>query len=105
MYQRRQARVARVVHGPWLHEHKPGLHTLPDGGHVLATDTTLTFTDAAGKITGTKPNGGPMIYLTGVPLSAADEFKALDDAWEGKIGVGPVPTGRPRFVRGQEQRR
>ncbi len=99
MYQRRQAQVARVVHGPWTHEYTPGLHTLPDGsGHVLANETTLTFTDAAGKITGTKPNGGPMIYLTGTPLSAADEFKALDDAWEGKIGEGPVPTNRPRFV-------
>ena len=98
MYQRRQARVARIVHGPWVHEHTPGLHALPDGGHVLATDTTLTFTDAVGKITGTRPNGGPMIYLTGAPLSAANEFKALDDAWEGRIGEGPVPTDRPRFV-------
>ena len=52
MYQRRQARVARVVHGPWQHEYTPGLHTLPDsGGHVLATETALTFTDATGKIT------------------------------------------------------
>jgi hypothetical protein len=98
MYQRRQARVARVVHGPWLHEHKPGLLTLPDGGHVLATETTLTFTDAAGKITSTRPNGGPMIYLTGAPLSAADTFTALDDAWDGKIGEGPVPTERPKLV-------
>jgi integrase len=98
MYQRRQARVARVVHGPWIHEHVPGLHTLPDGGHVLATETTLTFTDAAGKITSTKPNGGPAIYLTGAPLSAAQTFKTLDDAWEGKIGAGPVDIERPKLV-------
>src|SRR5262245_2224589 len=58
MYQRQQSRVARVVHGPWLHEFEPGLHALPDGGHVLATDTMLSFTDAAGKLASTKPNGG-----------------------------------------------
>ena len=98
MYQRRQARVASVVHGPWLHEQAPGLHTLPEGGHVLATETTLTFTDAAGKITSTRPNGGPAIYLTGAPLSAAQTFKALDDAWDGKIGEGPIETDRPKFV-------
>jgi hypothetical protein len=34
----------------------------------MATDTVLTFTDAAGKITGTRPNGGPAIYLTGDQL-------------------------------------
>ena len=90
MYQRRQARVARVVHGPWIHERAPGLHTLPEGGHVLATETTLTFTDAAGKITGTRPNGGPAIYLTGTELPADRQFKVLDDAWDGKIGAGPV---------------
>src|SRR5579872_6208141 len=50
MYQRRQARVANVVHGPWNHEYTPGLHTLPDGGHVMATETTLTFTDKGGQI-------------------------------------------------------
>jgi integrase len=98
MYQRRQARVARVVHGPWIHEHPPGLHTLPDGGHVLATETTLTFTDAAGKITGTRPNGGPAIYLTGAQLPAARQFKALDDAWSGAIGEGPIENERPKFV-------
>ena len=98
MYQRRQARVARVVHGPWIHDHKPGLHTLPDGGHVLATETTLTFTDAAGKITSTRPNGGPAIYLTGALLSAAREFKALDDAWDGVIGEGPIEDERPKLV-------
>jgi integrase len=98
MYQRRQARVACVVHGPWIHEHAPGLHTLPEGGHVLATETTLTFTDKGGKITGTRPNGGPAIYLTGAPLSAMQEFKALDDAWSGAIGPGPVPTDRPSLV-------
>jgi integrase len=113
MYQRRQARVARVVHGPWRHEYTPGLlHALPDGGHVLADETTLRFMDAAGKITGTKPNGGPSIYLTGgrvirdghgnedidLGLTAAQTFKALDDAWDGKIGDGPVATERPKFV-------
>jgi integrase len=121
MYQRRQARVTSVVHGPWKHEHTPGLHTLPDGGHVLATETTLTFTDAAGKITSTRPNGGPAIYFTGgvvrrtsqswlggpdddfrvygtehvdFGLTAAQEFDALD----GKLGEGPVATERPKFV-------
>lgn len=98
MYQRRQSRVASVMHGPWLHEYAPGLHTLPDGGHVTANETTLTFTDAAGKITSTRPNGGPMIYLTGANLSAEREFKAFDDAYDGKIGQGPIPTERPTFV-------
>jgi hypothetical protein len=64
----RQTRIAGVVHGPWQHEYTPGLHTLPDGGHVLATETALTFTDAAGRIAGTKPNGRPTIYLTSRPL-------------------------------------
>ncbi len=98
MYQRRQARVARVVHGPWTHEHAPGLHKVKGGGHVMATETTLTFTDAAGKITGTRPNGGPAIYLTGAPLSAAREFQAFDDAEAGRIGEGPIPTERPKLV-------
>ncbi len=98
MYQRRQSRVASVVHGPWQHEYDPGLHTLPDGGHVLASDTTLTFTDAAGQITSTRPNGGPAIYLTGASLSASREFQAFDDAWDGKIGEGPIPSERPKFV-------
>jgi integrase len=98
MYQRRQARVTRVVHGPWIHEHPPGLHALPDGSHVLATEMILTFTDAAGKITGTRPNGGPAIYLTGAQLPAAREFKALDDAWSGAIGEGPIENERPKFV-------
>ena len=98
MYQRRQSRVASVVHGPWQHEYDPGLHTLPEGGHVLASDTTLTFTDAAGQITSTRPNGGPAIYLTGASLSASREFQAFDDAWDGKIGEGPIPSERPKFV-------
>jgi integrase len=71
---------------------------LPEGGHVLATETTLTFTDAAGKLTSTKPNGGPAIYLTGANLSAEREFKAFDDAWAGRIGEGPVPDDRPALV-------
>ncbi len=96
MYQRRSIRVARVVHGPWQHEYTPGLHALPDGGHVLATDQLLTFTDAGGKITGTRPNGGPEIHLTGPRLSAAREFKAFDDAYDGVIGEGPIDDGRPR---------
>src|SRR5262245_39535799 len=50
MYERRQARVASVAHGPWAHDYPPGLHTLPNEiseflgdegpGHVLATETT-----------------------------------------------------------------
>jgi len=93
MYQRRQARVARVVHGPWSHEFAPGLHTLPDGRTVMATETDLTFSDGT-----RRPNGGPMIYLAGANLSAAQEFKAFDDAWDGKIGEGPIQTGRAKFV-------
>jgi integrase len=64
---------------------------------VLATETSLTFTDAAGKITSTRPNGGPAIYLIGAPLPAAQTFAALDDAWSGKIGAGPIET-RPKFI-------
>jgi len=98
MYQRRQSRVASVAHGPWLHEYKPGLHAMPDGGHVMASETTLTFTDAEGQITSTRPNGGPMIYLTGANLSAEREFKTFDDALDGKIGPGPIPSDRPPIV-------
>jgi hypothetical protein len=56
MYQRRQARVTRVAHGPWLPEYEPGLHTLPDGRTVMATERDLTFSDST-----RRPNGGPMI--------------------------------------------
>ena len=65
---------------------------------MLATETTLTFTDAAGKITGTRPNGGPAIYLTGAQLPAAREFQAFDDAYDGKIGEGPIENERPKLV-------
>jgi len=81
MYQRRQARVASVVHGPWAHEYTPGLHTLLDG-HVMATETDLTFSDGT-----RRPNGEPAIHLTGTRLSAAREFQAFDDAYDGKIGA------------------
>lgn len=96
MYQRRSTRVASVVHGPWQHEYAPGLHTLPDGGHVMATDQQLTFTDAAGKITGTRPNGGPAIAVTGPRLSALHELTAFDQAYDGVIGEGPIADGRTK---------
>ncbi|HEX3484982.1 MAG TPA: tyrosine-type recombinase/integrase [Micropepsaceae bacterium] len=98
LYQRRQARVTTFVHKDWIHDYEPGLHTLPEGGHVMAADTVLTFTDAAGKITGTKPNGGPVIHLSGAPLPAAIEFQVFDDAMAGLIGEGRVETDRPKFV-------
>jgi integrase len=98
MYQRRQARVTTFVHKDWIHDYEPGLHTLPEGGHVMATETVLTFTDAAGKITGTKPNGGPVVHLSGAPLPAALEFQVFDDAMAGKIGEGPVGSERSKFV-------
>ncbi len=93
MYRRRQARVTRVVHGSWLHEYEPGLHTLPDGRTVMATERDLTFSNGE-----RRPNGGPAIYLTGAPLPAAREFAVLDDAWAGKIGPGPVENERPKLV-------
>jgi integrase len=93
MLQRRQARVARIVHGPWAPEFDPGLHTLPDGRTLIATATDLTYSDGT-----RRPNGGPMIYLTGAPLDAAQTFKALDDAWDNGA-VGPVKTDRPVLVR------
>lgn len=93
MYQRRAARVANVVHGPWTHEYAPGLHTLPDGRTVMATERDLTFSDGT-----RRPNGGPAIYLTGPQLSAAREFQAFDDAYDGKIGEGPIQSERPKLV-------
>jgi len=94
MYQRRQTRrVTNVVHGPWLFDYEPGLHTLPDGRTVMATERDLTFSDGT-----RRPNGSPMIYLTGAPLPAAREFQVFDDAWDGKIGPGPVPDERPKVV-------
>ena len=93
MYQRRQSRVASVAHGPWLSEYEPGLHTVPDGRTVMATERDLTFSDGT-----RRPNGGPMIYLTGAQLPAAREFKAFDDAYAGKIGPGPIETDRPTLV-------
>lgn len=76
MYQRRQGRVASVVHGPWAHEYAPGLHKLQDGRDVMATESYLTFSDGT-----RRPNGGPAIYLTGARLSATREFQAFDDAY------------------------
>ena len=93
IYARRQSRVARIEHGPWLHEYEPGLHQLPDGGSVMATGTDLTFSDGSRRL-----NGGPAIYLTGAKLSAAREFQVFDDAWSGKIGEGPIENERPKFI-------
>ena len=93
MYQRRQARVASVVHGPWTHEYAPGLHTLPDGRTVMATATDLTFSDGT-----RRRNGGPAIYLVGEQLPATREFRVFDDADAGHIGEGPIPAERPKFV-------
>lgn len=91
MYQRRSTRVARVEHGPWLHEYAPGLHTLPDGQTVMATERDLTFSDGT-----RRPNGGPAIAITGPRLSALREFQTFDDAYDGKIGEGPIDDGRPK---------
>jgi integrase len=93
MYQRRQSRAASVVHGPWLSEYEPGLHTLSDGRTVMATERDLTFSDGT-----RRPNGSPMIYLTGAQLPATREFQVLDDAYAGKIGPGPIETDRPTLV-------
>lgn len=92
MFERRQARVGRIVHGPWASEYTPGLHTLDDGRTLIATERDLTFSDGT-----RRPNGGPMIYLTGAPLDAAQTFKALDDAWDNGA-EGPVTTDRPVLV-------
>lgn len=60
MYARRHG---SAFHETWQTEFEPGLHARPDGGHVLATERELTFTDAAGKIASTRPNGGPVQHL------------------------------------------
>jgi len=83
----------------WVREYDPGLHALPEGGHVMATDTTLTFTDAAGKLVGTRPNGHPTYALTGRNVPAAREFQVLDNAWSGKIGEGPIDDAKPFVLR------
>lgn len=91
MYQRRATRVTRVVHGPWQHEYEPGLHTLPDGRQVMATEQDLTFSDGT-----RRPNGGPAISLTGPRLSTLRELTAFDSAYDGKIGEGPIDDGRSK---------
>jgi integrase len=97
MLARRQARVARIVfdRGPWTREYEPGPFTTPDGRTGIATATDLTFSD------GTRlPNGGPIIWLESPQyLTAAQQFKALDDAHEGRIGEGVVKTDRPTLLR------
>ena len=94
MHARRQSRVPTIVHGPWVHEFEPGAHTLPDGRVVVATQTDLTFSDGV-----RRPNGGPMISITGSErMGAAAEFKALDDAHAGILPAGPVPLARPVHV-------
>src|SRR3954453_1785024 len=60
MYQRRQQRVARIVHGAWAPIYPPGRFTMPDGRTGVATTDDLTFDDG---ITPRQPNGGPVIYL------------------------------------------
>jgi len=92
MWQRRQARAPRIAHGPWTPEYEPGLHTLPDGRPLIATATDLTYSDGT-----RRPNGGPMIYVSGAPMSAADTFKALDAAWDG-AAPGLIELGsRPKM--------
>lgn len=93
MFQRRQSRVASIVHGPWAPEYPAGLHTLPDGRTLIATERDLTFADGT-----RRPNGGPAIYLTGEQLPAAQEFQAFDAAYAGVIGEGPIRDGRPKLV-------
>jgi integrase len=83
----------------WVHDYEPGLHKLEDGGHVMATESTLTYTNAAGKITGTAPNGFPGFGLVGRDLPMAQEFQALDDAWAGKIGPGYLDEAAPLVLR------
>jgi integrase len=93
MLARRQTRVASIVHGPWVPEYTPGLHTLPDGRSVMATPHDLTFSDGT-----RRPNGAPVIYLQEPHLlSVKRQFEALDDAMESKLGAGPV-TDRPTLV-------
>jgi integrase len=87
----------RIV-AEWMHDYPPGLHALPDGGHITATDSTLTVTDAAGKLIGTRPNGRMGFGLAGRDLPMAEEFQALDDAWSGKIGEGPLDQAKSPIV-------
>lgn len=90
------ARRAASLHELWQLELEPGLHALPDGGHVLATERQLTYTDAGGKIVTVRPNGGPAFHLTGHQLAAGLEFKTFDDAYNGVLKAGIVNDGRPK---------
>ncbi len=90
------ARRAAYLHELWQPELEPGLHALPDGGHVLATERQLTYTDASGKIVTVRPNGGPAFHLTGRQLPARLEFKTFDDAYNGVLKAGIVNDGRPK---------
>src|SRR5262249_1457131 len=78
-------------------EYSIGVHTLPDGRTLIATDRDLTFSDGT-----RRPNGGPMIYLTGgsgkpgIPSpNAAQEHRALGEAWGGKRGESAIESARP----------
>jgi len=52
----------------WRRQFEPGLHDGPDGGLIAATETEVSFYDAAGKLLRTAPNGGPSFKMAG-PLS------------------------------------
>jgi hypothetical protein len=100
MYERRQARSVAIVLHDWVPEFEPGLHTLPDGRTLIATERDLTFSDGT-----RRPNGGLVINLAGADLPAGREFQLIDDAETGLIGPGPVPSdywggasGRPKLV-------
>ena len=58
--------AARVrLEATWQRDFEPGLHAGPDGGRIAATETEVSFYDAAGKLLRTTPNGGMAVGLAG----------------------------------------
>jgi integrase len=53
----------------WRQAYAPGLHALPEGGHIAATARELSIYDAAGALLRTEPNGQPVTVLANVPDS------------------------------------
>ena len=95
MYARRLTRLQETQteeHDDTFAAYKPGLHTLPSGGHLVVTDDRITEIDAAGAILSQRARYGRGFHLTGPKLSPKREFTLLDDAY---AGIKPnLPTTR-----------
>ena len=84
MYARRLTRLQEMQteeHDEEFAAYKPGLHTLPSGGHLIVTGDRITEIDAAGAIISQRARYGRGFLLTGgksVPALFPETQKTVD---------------------------